>query len=59
MAQQKKLLAAFVNKQQKVMYGLAWEPVLGKLAIFAKNKDHEKPKREWPTQEIIEAWPLE
>ena len=64
MTQQKELLAAFINKQQKTMYGLAWEPVVSKLGIFEKRKEGQQDPpehghKEWPKEDIVEKWPLE
>lgn len=58
MLEQKELLTKFVNKQQKVMYGMPWEPVISKLDIFETQKVAE-PDKNWPSQEELEKLPLE
>lgn len=59
MEQQKLHLAAFVSKQQKVMYGIAWEPFVEKLGKFEES-EKAKPNKEWPLQAMVESdWALD
>ena len=58
MIQQREMLEKFINKQQKVMYGIPWEPAISKLDIFETHKV-ASPNQEWPSMEQLESLPLE
>ena len=58
MQQQQTQLKAFVLKQEKLMYGYQWRPVLAGTKLF--NKDEKNlPTYNWPEMDQLMDMPLE
>ena len=56
---QQEQLKEFIFKQQKLMYGFVWTPIMSCTKLFTRQKKIEMPTWSWPEQTDIAEWPLE